>query len=446
MKKLRLLTACAMTLLSMPSLVSCDNTLTLTVYNAADYIDEGTDGDGNTIEGRKGSIAAFEEWYEKETGTPIKVNYQNYSTIEEMYTKIEIGQIKPDLVCSTDYVILKMRDNNMLEPYGFDENTNLYGSELQNVNDNLSPYLKKVFKKNGFSNWAVPYFWGTIGITYNPEVVDEESVKSWNFQWNPLDKEGNLITGRKISIKDSVRATYFTGVMRVYHDELMSYLEQYKNGTLDADTYNSKVSEVFNRSDAETVNKVKKELEKLDGLVQLEVDDGKNEMIKGNLVANLAWSGDAVYAMNGGEPELNLKYYVPEEGSDMWLDAWSMCKGANVEASKAFVNFFSSPEIAANNMEATGYTSPLSCDSIWNLVKDMYDAGEDSESNDVVDLSYFFGENHFINIPKSERGRQFDTQYPDEDTLARCVIQRDFGDEGKRLVDNMWTDFKTSLL
>lgn len=458
MKKKQLLLALA-SILSVGALTACGNgnsaDVEITVYNWEDYIYDGTNDDGEKVE--DSIIEAFEKKYLEDTGKTIKVNYKTFSTCEEMYTKIKQGIIKADLCCPSDYMIQKMQSEGLLESFGYDATNKKYSEGLDNVNNYTSPYIKSLFDKNDFSNYGVPYFWGTMGYTYDPEVVSKEEVSTWEFQWNP----GNNLK-KKITIKDSVRDTYFTAVMHVYKEELDSLRTQYEAGTITAEAYNNSLSEIFNRHDDETLKKAENALKALKENVILEVDEGKNDMVLGNIHVNLAWSGDSVFSMDEAEnSEKYLAYSVPQEGSNVWFDGWCMPKGANVEASKAFLNYLALPEVAASNMNYTGYTSPIAGQAIWDLCNEWYSldayANEDGtndytkEDCDTVDLSYFFegtlddGEEAKILIPTEERGRQFDAQYPSLEVITRCAIMKDFGAEGNDKLYNMWNNFKNSF-
>ena len=458
MKKSALILAIS-ALISLGGLASCggdDGAITITVYNWEDYIYEGVDDKGNPLE--DSTILAFEKAYaESHDGQKIKVNYKTFDTNETMYTKISQKLVKADLVCPSDYMIQKMQSEGMLESFGYDKTNKKYTEGLGNVNSNTSPYIKDLFDSNNFSDFAVPYFWGTMGYTYNPEYVSQEQVSTWDFQWNPgNDLKGNSLK-KKITIKDSVRDTYFTAVMHVYKDETIALKEQHEAGTLTDKAYNDALSEIFNRHDTETLAKVKAALSELTGNVTLEVDEGKSDMVLGHIYANLAWSGDSVFSMDEAEAANNpvtLAYEIPEEGSNVWFDGWCMPKGANVEAAKAFLDFLADPEVAAKNMEAVGYTSPIAGEAIWETVKDWYEAdpeeyGEDE--CDECDLSYFFegtlpeGEEAKILIPTEERGRQFDAQYPSKETINRCAIMKDFGTEGNNALYKMWNEFTASF-
>ena len=187
----------------------------------------------------------------------------------------------------------------------------------------------------------------------------------------------------------------------------------------------------------------------------LEVDDGKTEIVKGTYLASLVWSGDSVYSMDeADDSEIEggqLGYVIPEEGSNIWFDGWVMPKGANTNLAAYFLDFLSLPSIAAKNMDYTGYTSAIAGDEIWELVNSWYAASEDDpdyDSYDEVDLSYFFGgtlsDGVEAKIKVEERGRQFDAQYPSEETVKRCAIMQDFGAQTDKL-NRMWTDFKAAF-
>ena len=250
---------------------------------------------------------------------------------------------------------------------------------------------------------------------------------------------------RFFPLKDSVRDTYVPAIFHVYKDEIAALDEN-------AADYNDKLNAIFNRCDDETLAKVEAALKEIKGktVYGFEVDEGKDEIVKGTYWANLAWSGDAVYAMDAAEENETpkyLNYALPEEGSNVWFDGWCMPKGARKDVAEEFVNFICDPANAALCMDSVGYTSPVVGEDIWELVNDWYAADEDETEFDTVDLSFFFGDSiegkAEINVPKAERGRQFDAQYPTEDALKRCCIMKDFGDQQEK-VEAMWSRVKAA--
>ena len=412
----------------------------LVVYNWDDYIYDGTDDDGNIVD--KGVIKRFEEYYQEQHDLVLKVEYRTFKTPEEMYGKIKAGSIKPDLICPSDYMIQKMANEGRLEKFSFDEATGKYGDSLKNFGDYGSPFIKERFQSctlkdgNSFLTYAVPYFWGTMGFTYDPDYFTEDEVGTWECLWSKEEK-----FKKQFSLKDSMRDTYVTAIFHVYKDEIDALDET-------AADYNDKLTAIFNRCDDDTIAKVEAALKeaKKTTVNTFEVDEGKDEIVKGKYHANLAWSGDAIYAMDSAEenePPKYLNYSLPQEGSNVWFDGWCMPKGANKELAEEFVNFISTPKIASLNMGYVGYTSPIVGDEVWEYVLDSYEADETATSTYEVDLSFYFGKEAKIEIDAEEAGRQFDAQYPTEDVLKKCCMMNDFGDQTKK-VEEMWVRVKAA--
>ena len=443
LKHKMLLCAPFLALSSLAALTGCGKKydVKLVVYNWEDYIYEGTDEDGNII--GDSLIKMFEKDYESRTGLSIKVEYETFSTNEEMYTQISLNAISPDLICPSDYMIQKMANENMLEPFSYDESSKTYGDSLHNWETYGSPFIRNRFDEEKLNNgssflkYAVPYFWGTMGFTYDPEYFDASEVSTWECLWS---KDAKF--QKQFSLKDSMRDTYVAAIFHVFHDEIAALDKTSQD-------YNSQLSVYFNKCDDDTIAKVEAALKeaKKTTVKSFEVDEGKDDIVRGNYHANLAWSGDSVYSMdNAEEADKILNYALPEEGSNVWFDGWCMPKGANKEVAEDFVNFICAPKNAALCMETVGYTSPIAGQEIWDQINDWY-AAEDGDESYEVDLGFFFGntiaEEATISIPTSEAGRQFDAQYPTLEMLNRCCMMKDFGDQTTK-VEQMWTRVTTA--
>ncbi len=430
--KSRKLLLLAVPMMAMSGLTGCNEKydIKLVIYNWADYIYTGKDEEGNAT--GKSTITLFKEYYKEKYDKVVKVQYRTFSTPEIMYGQITSGRIKPDLICPSDYMIQKMANEGLLEKFSYNESTGEYGESLQNFEDYGSPFIKERFSSvklndnNSFLTYAVPYFWGTMGFTYDPDYFNEEEIGTWEALWSKENK-----FQKQLSLKDSMRDSYVTAIFHVYKDEIAALDES-------AEDYNQKLTAIFNRCDDETIKKVEAALKEAAGSTvnAFEVDEGKNEIVKGTYHANLAWSGDAIYAMDSAEEGgKRLNYALPSEGSNVWFDGWCMPKGAQVDVAEEFVNFVSRPEIAALNMDAVGYTSPIVGEEMWDLVNEWYAAEDDEEDTYEVDLSFYFGEEAKINIPTSEKGRQFDAQYPTEEVLKKCCMMNDFGSQTEKVQD-----------
>lgn len=422
----------------------------LRIYNCQDYIDDGLDDDGNVI-----SNSILDDWvidYKARTGKNVSYMYETFETNENMYNVLKTGKATYDLVVPSDYMIQKMMRENMLEEFHMEDDGSY--TNVPNYNDYGSNYLKELFDEYNFTKYTIPYMWGTMGFVYDPSVVSEEDISSWNVLWD--EKYHNAST-----VKNSVRDTYVVGVMHVYQNELNELRTALENNLLTEaisdeekallkKNYNDKVNEIMNRVDDETISLVQDDLISLrQNIFGFEVDNGKTDIVTGKIHINFAWSGDAVYSMDCAEEDADMKlnYYVPLEGSNVWFDAWVMPKGANVELAEDFVNYLSSPESAIRNMDKIGYTSSIAGDDVFNYMLENYEAEEDGIP---VDVTYFYKDSlseelltdgrAIINV--EERGRQFDAQYPDEETILRCGIMQDFGDRNDAVL-NMWENVRS---
>ncbi len=428
-----LLLTAMLTLTCLSALTACGQKktaggeLVLRICNCEDYIyvDEETD---------KTLVDEFEEAYEKATGLDITVEYSTYGTNEILYNNLKINPGSYDLVCPSDYMIQKMINENMLEK--FDDVKN----DVPNYFEYASPYLTDLFDENDWTDYAVAYMWGTMGYVYNPKYVSHEEASTWQVSLN--EKFAN-----KTTLKDSVRDTYFLGVALAKLEELRAKNEEFTKGTLTKEEYADYLVKAYNDTSEKTIAEVEKQLKAAKkNSFSLEVDEGKGDMVKGNVWLNFAWSGDAVYAMDDAEGlDTILCYSVPKEGSNVWFDGWVMPKGANKKLAAAFLDFISDPENACKNMDYIGYTSSIAGETVFERLQESdYVCDETDKDAMPVDLTYFFGE---INgepaiVYTNELNRQLLAQYPSQDIIARCTIMEYFDDKTNDRVNAMWNRVK----
>ena len=296
MKKLSLVLVFALVLCALPIAARAEGTLT--VYNWYDYIDESVLDD-----------------FTAETG--IKVDYVMFTTVEEMYVKMTTGGGKYDIIVPSDYIIERLIKDDMLTPMDFEKMPNAKANLLDNM------WTADYDVGNLYS---VPYMWGTVGILYNTEYVDEE-ITSWASLFDPQYK-------RDVFMLDSIRDTM--GV------------------TLKFLGYN------LNERSEEALGKVRDLLikQKQDGIVQgYLVDEVKDKMVGGEAAMAVMWSGDAMYAIEDND---SLVYVVPEEGSNVWIDALCIPKTSeNADAAMKFIDFLCREDIAQRNYDYIHYCSPI---------------------------------------------------------------------------------------
>lgn len=272
---------------------SGDNTLT--IYNWGDYVDPEL-------------LARFE----KETG--IKVIYQTFDSNEAMMTKIEQGGTTFDVSIPSEYAISKMKEENLL--------LELDHSKLPNLK-NIDPKFMNLSFDPG-NAYSIPYFWGTVGIVYNPELVGELTFSSWDDLWDPSLRN-------QILLLDGAREVMGMGLNSLHYS--------------------------LNDTNEDHLQEAKAKLLQMTPNVKAIVGDEIKLLLANEEAAvGLVWSGDASEIM--GENE-KLDYVVPEEGSNLWFDNMVIPKTArNIEGAHQFINFMLDPEVAAQNAEYVGYSTP----------------------------------------------------------------------------------------
>ncbi len=283
--------------------------LTLNVYNWGEYISDGSDDSLDTI-------AAFEEWYEQTHGVKVKVNYSTYASNEDMYAKLSSGAVSFDVVIPSDYMIARMIDEDMLLPIDY--------SNIPNYQ-----YIDEGFHGLYYDpedKYTVPYTYGTIGLIYNANVVDEEDVTGWDLMWN--DKyAGNILQF------NNSRDAFGTA--------------QYKLG-LDV-----------NSTDHALWEQALEELKKQRSLVKSYVmDEIYNMMEAGEAAIAAYYAGDYFIMLDAQAEDVDLRFYQPER-TNFFVDAMcipSSCQ--NKELAEAFINFMLSEEPAVANAEYIYYSSP----------------------------------------------------------------------------------------
>lgn len=461
----KLLISCLMAGLSVFTLAGCgddaqDNSgkVILRVANCEEYIDEGDWDedevieleDGTEILGVNALYDDFAQWYEENYGIEVEVEYSTYGTNEDLYNQITIGDVY-DIMCPSEYMIMKMMREGMLQP--FSEEFMDDSLEENYYAKGVSPYIADVFNSlniegETIDKYAAGYMWGTLGIVYNPEEMSEEEAANWSVVLN-------LKFNRQITIKDSVRDSYFAATAMYYFDEITN------PEFVAADDYHDRLSEYLNRTDAETVDGVEAVLRQAkDNVYSFETDSGKADLVSGKIYSSMQWSGDAVYTMDqADEDEVELWYSVPEEVTNVWFDGWAMLKKGIEEdprkqhVAESFVNYISMPENVIRNMYYIGYTSCITggeSDMILQYIDWCYGAEEDEE--EVVEynnIGYLFGddseegnEEYTIVTTPDQLHRQLYAQYPPKDVLDRAVVMRCFDEEGNKRVNRSWVNVR----
>ena len=472
----------------------------LVVYNWADYIFDYEED--------------FQEYYYERTHRKIEITYVTFDTNETMLTRLTQGDSSVDVVCPSEYAIQKLIESDMLLPlnyfnkaeyrkglkllpevnydeffYGGDmdehgnviDTGNIESEIIYKINDPLT--FKNITIKQGENkgktvsmvDYLVPYMYGTVGILYNKTAFEKLKITgemmnkaNWGILFND-DGEGNILsdglTGN-ILMKDSIRDSYAATIFYLYERGKLKGLTDERGKPYEEYTPNELINAVDDNLLQLIGDTLTKQKEQLFGY---EVDFGKDDLLQGNAIVDLAWSGDALYAVEESDGE--LAYYVPHTMGNIWFDGWVIPKTCNpdhLSAAKIFINYLNRPKSAALNIMEIGYsaavkgevlrTDPLArkelCkgylvyDECWDLVdengKTLTQEDCDFASwNDFCE--YFF--DYYDDVDGSNWRYPFEVKSNGNGIPMRNVsnlgVMQDFGDNNKKVV-TMWNHARSS--
>lgn len=304
------------------------------------------------------------ETFEEETG--IHVNYTTFETNESLYSTLSTGGYDIDVIIISDYMVSRLASENKLAKLDFSNipNFDLIGDDYKNLSydpENL---------------YSVPYMWGTVGLIYNSAMIDEE-LTSWGAMFDQKYKD-------QIVMINNSRDAFAIALQYLGYD--------------------------INTTDKAQLQEAYDLLEEQSKIVQsYAMDQIFDKLESGEAALGVYYAGDYLTML---ENNPDLKFVVPEEGSNWFVDA--MCipsESTKQEMAETFINFMSSTEISTLNMEAIGYSSPNT------------EAAE-TYSADLDDLS------------KS-------VMFPSSEILGNCEIFTNLPQDILELYDSLWTKLKS---
>lgn len=306
--------AASMLTASVLSFTACDKRQELVIYNWGEYIDEET-------------ITKFEAAYPQ-----YKLVYRTFETNETMYPNLDKSY---DVIIPSEYMVCRLIREERIQPIDWSliPNAAKYMDPLFN---NLQ-YDQDKSLSDEVLDYAVPYLYCTVGLIYDANKITlPENVTDAKTIWSTVfdSKYAN-----EIGMYDSMRESIGTA---------LNYLGYSINS----------MNETELQEALELLIKQKAEIKPTYG-----VDNLKDKMVSGELVASVAWSGDHIVMLDrvaelGRENDVDLRLVVPE-GSNWSVDMMCIPSNAkNVQGAHDFINFMHEPEIAVANCEYVGYSTP----------------------------------------------------------------------------------------
>lgn len=285
----------------------------LNVYNWSDYIGETTVDD-----------------FQKKTG--ITVRYDVYDSNETLEAKLMAGNTGYDVVVPTGSFLGRQIKAGIYQK--------IDKSKLANYKY-LDPLILEALKPFDPTNeYAVPYFWGTVGIGFNVDKVkerlgDNAPVDSLDLLFKPEYAEKLKDCG--ISMLDSPSDILPVALKYMGKDPHSKSEEDYKA--------------------------VEQMLTAVRPYVRyFHSSQYINDLANGELCAVIGWSGDVFIAATRADDaknDVHVDYKIPKEGTLLWVDSLAIPKDAkNVDNALKFIDYLNEPEVAANGVNYVNYASP----------------------------------------------------------------------------------------
>ena len=272
------------------------------VYNWSDYIDD-----------------SILEEFTKETG--IKVVYDVFDSNEILETKLLAGGTGYDVVVPTGTFLARQIQAGVFQK--------LDKSKLPNLSNMWDVIASRTEKYDPGNDYSINYMWGTTGIGYNVNKVQDalgiEKIDSWDVVFDPeklakladcgvymLDAPAEMIPAALKYLGEDPNSKDLDVIAKVedVHMAVRPYVQKYHSSEL------------------------------------------INALANGDICVAVGWSGDVLQARDRAAEADNgveIGYFAPNEGAQMWFDMMAIPVDApNPEGAHTFLNFI----MDAQNMAA----------------------------------------------------------------------------------------------
>ena len=315
-----------------------------------------------------GSTTAEEDDTETQA-TGVKVKKDFYPSNEDLQAKLQAGARGYDLVVPTGYMVNILAEAGLIQEIDW--------SKLPTVQQNLDPKFRKLpYDKE--EKWSVPKDWGTTGFVYRTDMVNGKLTS-----WADFYEQAMGPLSKKVTVLDS------------YPEVIGSALK--KNG------------HSYNSEDEGELEHDKEELIRLKTHVLAITSPEYRQMVtSGKAAMALGWNGDGALVAASKPAD----YVVPEEGSEFWVDTYTIPDGANnPDAAYAWIDHAYEPEIGAMETEYHNYGSTLKREVLEGVIDAKVLANEDV--------------------------------FPAESTIDK-LEPNNYGPDGDKLRQRIWTEFKSA--
>ena len=278
--------------------------------------------------------------FTKQTG--IKVIYDVFDTNELLETKLLAGSTGYDVVVpGSDFMARQIKAGAFME---------LDKSKIPNYAKLDPVIMKRLAEFDPENRYGIPYMWGTTGIGYNIDKLQEIfgkdlKIDSWEFVFNPENMKKLESCG--IAVLDNPTEIYAT---------VLNYLGKDPNKATADD---------FSGVATDTMMKIRPYIRYFHSSKFI------TDLANGDICLAIAWSGDILQARDRAQEaknNVNVGYTIPKEGALMWLDIMTIPKDAkHADAAHKLINYLLDPKVMAANSDAVSYANAVA--ESWPLIK-----------------------------------------------------------------------------
>jgi putrescine transport system substrate-binding protein len=256
--------------------------------------------------------------FEKQTGIKVRVAY--YDTNETLETKLLAGSSGFDVVVPTaSYFERQIKAGVYMT---------LDKSRLPNLKNMDAQLMSRVAQHDPQNAHGVIYLWGTNGVGYNEKmlkaVIPNVPLDSWGLVFDPAIASQAAKCG--ISVLDSpaemLRAVF-------------SYLGKDPNSQKAEDLAAAEV----------VLARIRPYIRNINSSEYIEA------LANGDICIAVAYNGDVMQARDRAREAgrgIDIKYFVPKEGTILWFDMLAIPKDApNPGSAYAFINYIMQPATIA---------------------------------------------------------------------------------------------------
>lgn len=254
--------------------------------------------------------------FEAEYGVPVQV--VNHATNEDVVGKVTAGNSGIDVAFLSGQFAQALAEAGFLATIDHAQVPNLA---------NLYPEASELAYDPG-NAISVPYAWGTTGLCYRADLTGYDP-DSWYDLLTPNEgvsgKTTALATQRWLMLPAQKALGFSANTVDPAEMEQVKQLLLAAKPTL------------------------------------LAYDDTTfySRLVSGEAALVEAWDGWCNYAIGDPDQGANVKWVVPREGSDLWVDTMTILEGSpNKEAAHAFIDFVLRPEIHSWVVENISYKVP----------------------------------------------------------------------------------------